>query len=922
MDNAGNKETSLQLTEALKAAELGDIQTAKSSLHDILKTHPGHVDANFELGKLLFESDRLEEARLFLELVVHAIPDHELGLYYLGAITFAQSEWKTSQAIFQKLLSFKPGDSRFLNNLGNIAFEQKEYQSAVEYYQAAVDANPVWWEAMSNKGSALERLNLIPEALSCYEKAYTIAPDEVSLVVATANALLEANSVDRAGQIIDRFRATGPQILETEILHGRILLARGQFDESFLQYQSLLKNAPDIAEVWIDLGHAYCEAMEFDQGTAAFEEAIRRGADELVVGPNFGKALLGAGDFEGALEIFHRMQKLEPLNIDHLLNLSVAYLQAGDENKSFSWLENANRMKPGNVDVLRTMAVRKLNSGDHDTAMELASRIMEFDPGSSIGYHLMAEICQDRSDYEAAIKFVGEGLNHNPSSKLLLHKAFNLQAFHGNNLSAIECGKRCLELFEEDPDIEPRLIHIVQTCCEWEFFAKLSQKIIRNVEHQVGNNQRIATSPNNLQGTSLPYEFLVKAGKNASDQIIRKMEPYRRHTSFNTNPNRYATNSRIRIGYLVPYTTFHSMPLQLLKLVELHDRSKFEIFGYSIMAPDHTNFSKVFVESFDQFRWSESTVELATKIHEDNINILVDNSGHTESNCLDVCALKPAAVSIHYMGYTMSLGAEFMDYVISDPDLITSDQKDAGPEKLIYLCETIFPASGLAANDFVPTRKELGLPEDAFVFCNFNQPFKIEPEIFSTWIDILKAVPDSVLWLGDWNDLANDKLLEFATKEGLDGNRIIFGEIARHGLHLARLSRADLCIDTFFHGGGVTSLDCLWAGLPIISARGETPASRLGSIFLRAHGMPELIVNDLAAYRDLAIRLARDPDRLAEIRQRCDSNRYTNFLFDTPRMVANLERSYEAVWQRFLSDQPPQHIYVSGDGVETENPSG
>jgi protein O-GlcNAc transferase len=918
-DEPAPSDAARQLTESVRLGQLGDTKTAEKTLRSLLDQYPGNTDANCELGKLLYDSDRIDEAMPFFQTVVDSSPSHVLGLYYLGAIAFARSEWEISKAIFLRLLDIKPDDPRFSNNLGNIAFEQADFELAARYYQSAADASPLWWEAHLNKASALEKLGKTTEALSGYDRAYGLAPGETVVVVAITNAYFEAKKIDHAWEILSRFRESGERTLETELLCGRILLVRGKLDECLSHYQTLTEVAPEAPEVWIDYGFACSEAREFDKGIEAFQKALDLGGEELIVGPNYGNALAGAGDFDGALEMFHRMRELEPDNIDYLLKISNACFLADNEEESLRWLEEALNRDPENIEVLRLFTARKQGSGDANAALGWAQKILDIDPASSVGHFLFTEILQKAEEVEEALEYLEKGLAFDPASKLLLHSAFYLHERLGNNVAAVEAGERYLELCPDALDIEAKLIRIVLTCCEWEYFGDFSRDLIANVKQQIADEQEIAVCPNNLQGLPISYDLLVKAGKNASEQIVRKMAFDRRHTSFDIGRDRYGSKGRIKIGYLLPYVIFHSMPMLLIELIERHDRERFEICCYCVREPADSDFGRYFVEKFDKVRWSESPVELAAMIHEDGIGILVDNSGHTEFNCLDVCALRPAPVIVHYMGYTLSLGAEFFDYIISNPDLVTADQKDMGPEKLIYLRESMFPTRWHSVNKNIPDRNELGLPEDAMVFCNFNQPFKIEPRIFSVWLDILTAVPGSVLWLGDWNELATRNMLRFATNQGFDSDRIVFSKIEQHDRHLARLTRADLGLDTFYHGGGVTSLDYLFVGLPVISATGDTPASRLGSIFLRAHGMSDLIAPNLEEYRDLAVQLALNPERLAEIRQRCIRNRDSELLFNSSRMVANLESSYEAIWQRFLSGHHPQHLYVSSESVEFEN---
>ena len=277
---------------------------------------------------------------------------------------------------------------------------------------------------------------------------------------------------------------------------------------------------------------------------------------------------------------------------------------------------------------------------------------------------------------------------------------------------------------------------------------------------------------------------------------------------------------------------------------------------------------------------------------------------------MPVQALKPAPLNMHFMGYDIVLGADFVDYFFSDPISIQDHQKDMGPERIVWFPDTIMPTVRSEISADKSSREQEGLPENSFVFANFNQPFKIEPTVFDIWMNILKAVPDSVFWLGYWNETANANLRKHAASAGVDPNRLVFGNITQHPQHLARLSHADLALDTFFHGGGVTTVDCLWAGLPVVCALGDTPTARLGASIVTAHGLSDLVTENHQEYRSLAIELATDPARMAEIRQRCENNRETSVLFDNDLYVSQLESGYEQAWKRHRDGQGPEHIYL------------
>ena len=935
------------LLQAQQAIATKNLHEATDFYRQALELSPDHVRANFELAGLLHATGRTSEAVVYYQATIDADPGFKSALYDFGAISFGMGDLATAEQLFEQLQTLSPDDPKISNNLGNIAFESGNYEKAANHYRTTMNLAPDWWEAASNLASALTRCGEVSEALELYDKAIQLAPEEAALLIEAANARLENDDIERAAEILNMFRSHGNRTLESELLHGRILLAQDCFDDSIQHYQSLIAVAPDSPEIRVDLGHAFAMASRYRESFEAFEDALTHGASELLVYPNYGKALLEQGNAEKALEKFLIAEELEPDNTGFNLNVANAWYRAGNPDEALKRYRNIIAAAPENVDAILSLATLSQLNGDHQTSMEWADKVLDLEPenisamevraralagtgklekaretGLKIlelapvapeGYLIMATALQEGEDYTAALEMLDEGIRHNPLNRNLLNHAFLIHHLLGNAEETLELGRLCIEAFPEEIEIETKLVNTILSCCEWKLFDKYASHLINAVENRINNDQDVAICLSNLQTLPVDYDLLVRAGRNVSNSIVRSLKYTPGRTDLDIDRDRYSGQQRIRIAYILPYVLFHSMPMQMKDLADRHDRSKFEVYGYCIQEPTEGEFASSLINSFDQFRWSESPVELAAMINEDKIGVLIDNSGHTDISCLDVCALKPAPINIHYIGYSLSLGADFMDYIISDPQIITEDQKDCGPEKMLYLDDSMAPSSREPFADDVPTRQQLGLPDDGFVFSNFNQPFKIDSQIFDVWLDILKAVPGSVMWLGNWYQRANDNLREYAERHGVDGDRFVFSDIVDHGDHLSRLSLSDLCIDTFHHGGGQTNLDCLWAGLPFISARGSTPGSSFGAFMLRAHGLSDLIVENLDDYRDLAIRLAGNPEKLAEVHQRCLDNRDTEPLFDREGMMANLERGYEAVWQRFLSGKPPEHIHVSSE---------
>jgi predicted O-linked N-acetylglucosamine transferase (SPINDLY family) len=258
------------------------------------------------------------------------------------------------------------------------------------------------------------------------------------------------------------------------------------------------------------------------------------------------------------------------------------------------------------------------------------------------------------------------------------------------------------------------------------------------------------------------------------------------------------------------------------------------------------------------------------------------------------------------------MGAEFVDYMIADRTVVPQSQQSSYSEKIIYLPDCYLPSDSIRPPEVNPfLRKQLGLPENAFVFCCFNHVGKLIPSTFDSWMRVLNRVDGSVLWLAHSNSIATANLRREAARRGIASERLIFAtRVDSLAEHRARLGHADLFLDTSPYNAHVTALDAIWAGLPILTLIGEAFAGRVAASLLNAVGLPELIATTPEQYEDLAVSLAENPDRMTEIRAKLLHNRANTRVFDIRRFAANLEAAYAAAFDRHLRGQPPDHIYL------------
>ncbi len=287
----------------------------------------------------------------------------------------------------------------------------------------------------------------------------------------------------------------------------------------------------------------------------------------------------------------------------------------------------------------------------------------------------------------------------------------------------------------------------------------------------------------------------------------------------------------------------------------------------------------------------------------------MDLAGYTTGARPEIPAARVAPVQVNWLGFPGTLGAEFYDYLITDEIITPASDQVFFTERFAYLphCYQINDDRVKAAPE-IPGRDVCGLPPDAFVFCCFNNNYKIDATIFAAWMTILHKVPGSVLWLLKGSDLQKNNLRAEAARLGVDGEQLVFAEPLDKAAHLARHAHADLFLDTLYYNAHTTGSDALRQGVPMITCMGERFASRVGASLLHAVDLDELVVTDLERYIDTAVRLAVDPAVLGQIRSRLRTNLACTSLLDNPGFARSLEQLYQTMWQRFEKGQPPAMI--------------
>jgi predicted O-linked N-acetylglucosamine transferase (SPINDLY family) len=443
-----------------------------------------------------------------------------------------------------------------------------------------------------------------------------------------------------------------------------------------------------------------------------------------------------------------------------------------------------------------------------------------------------------------------------------------------------------------DPaNVTQHWLHLRQKQCRWPLLADWPGL-------QPDNALLAASALSTLALTDDPHVQLATARRFLATRIQPALTPLAQRRSYG--------HPRLRIAYLSGDFCTHPLSLLMVELFELHDRSRFEIYGYCWSPQDGSGLRQRVINAMQHFTRIDTLGDTAAaqRIRADEIDILVDLQGLTAGARPQLLALRPAPIQITWLGFPGSSGHPDIDYLIADAYVIPPEFDECYSESVLYLPHCFQPSDRQREVATPPSRAQCGLPDNAFVFCCFNNNYKITPEVFECWLRILHQVPGSVLWLLADNPWAQAHLLQTARQGGLDPARLVFAQRTAPALYLARYLAADLFLDTYPFNAGTTANDALWLGLPLLTCSGRAFASRMAASLLHHLGLDALISTDLADYEARAVALARSPAALAALRQQLAAVRHSSRVFDMPRLARDLEALYAEVATR-PDDQPP-----------------
>jgi predicted O-linked N-acetylglucosamine transferase (SPINDLY family) len=602
-----------------------------------------------------------------------------------------------------------------------------------------------------------------------------------------------------------------------------------------------------------------------------------------------------------ALSYLERALTLDPLNDDSWSNHGLSLAALGRPEEALASYERVLQRRPNAVEVRYYRALALNAMGRAADALAEFDRVLQFKPDHSAAWVARAGVLWTLGAVDPALESYGRALALAPDMpEALWSRANCLWTRRQNVPGALADLERLLAIRSDFPYTRGALLHMRMHAGDWRDLAHQRAA----VDEGVRSGQRVVEPFAYQALSSSPADLLACARIYARDKYPPLPAPQRR--------SRRA--GRIRVGYLCGEFRAQATMYLAAGLFEEHDRSRFELTAFDNTREDGSAMRRRVLAAFDSCVpiHGLSDRAAAQRVASQEIDILVNLNGYFGAQRLGVFAHRPAPLQVNYLGFPGSLGADYMDYILADAEVIPEGEEQFYSEQVVRLPGSYQINDGLRRSRAGPsTRAAHGLPETDFVFCHFNYSYKIAPEMFAVWLQLLQTVPASVLWLLESNELFAANLRREMARAGIDPSRLIFAPQLENAAHIARLALGDLFLDSLPYNAHTTASDALWAGVPVITCRGKAFPGRVAASLLRAVGLPELIAVDLEQYQAKALMLAGNRVLLQSYRDHLTRDPARLALFDTARTTRQIEAAYEQMLARWTVNLPPVGFSVA-----------
>ena len=653
------------------------------------------------------------------------------------------------------------------------------------------------------------------------------------------------------------------KILETQPTHpdanhnlGVLKVLLNKSADALLLFKIAVESNPSIEQYWYSYSNTLIREKKFKEAEAISRKAIKFKPNFVTIHFNLGFILNEIGKFKEAELSYKKAITLKPEFVEAYYNLGVTLQALGRTDEAVESYKKAIMLKPKFVEAHNNLGVILKDLGKFDDAEASYKKAIEY-----------------KVDYAEALSNLGE-----------------VQKSLGRIDDSLSNYKYAYQLKPDLDYLLGALIHLKMNFCIWDDLPKNINMLTKKI-----NNGEKASTPFALLSLIDDPSIHKKAAE------IYSNDKFPRSNIFPRIPQ-YHDHEKIKIGYFSADFWNHPTSYLTAELYENHDRKKFEIHAFSFGLDTNDKFNIRIKEGVDYFHdvRTMSDYDVVKLVRSLEIDIAIDLKGFTGMNRQGIFAMSTAPIQVSYLGYPGTMAVDYLDYLIADRTLILKEKEKDYSEKIVYMPNSYQPnVSKKSAFKSSLTRQDVGLPNRGFVFCCFNNQYKITPLTFAGWMRILKATDGSVLWLLVSNINAAKNLKKEAVKLGINEDRLIFANYIPNEEHLKRIQLADLFIDTLPYNAHTTASDALRMGLPVLTCIGDSFAGRVAASLLNAVRLPELITTSQDQYESLAIALAKNPEKMKIIKDKLINNLNKTTLYDAALYTRNLEVAYSVMYKRF-----------------------
>jgi predicted O-linked N-acetylglucosamine transferase (SPINDLY family) len=763
--------------------------------------------------------------------------------------------WTEAEQVCREILERDNDDPEALHLLGTLAGQQGRLEQAVDWISRAIALRPDVAEYHNNLGLSLRALGRGEEAILACRRAIALKPD-------FAKAYLSL---------------------------GVLLAEKGAIVEAIDVFQQATRRAPGDPEAWFNLGVASGSAGKVAESIAAYQRAVRIRPEFLPALHGLREAFQSSGQFEAARDVaaqaaHHasinaamdltgqgRLKANIPASLDRFevfMPLAAALREAGRLDAAIVVCRQAVTLKPDDPRGWNNLGVMLGEQGDADEAIAAFREALRLRPAYADAFNNLGLALRGRGLLDEATDALRQAVLHRPDCAEFYNSLASVLKDTGRMPEAVAAYTKAVELNPTDPAIDSNRVYTLLFTSGYDAAALLR-------EHRKWDERH---------------------GRPLADRIKPRL---------NDRPADRPADRRLRVGYVSPHFRAHVVAQWVLPLLEHHDHASFEIFAYSDARP-HTAMTETIHAACDQWRDTAalSHESLADLIRADGIDLLIDLTLHMGENRLPVFARKPAPVQVTFLAYPFTSGLSAMDYRLTDSHLDPPEQGDAGyTERSIHLPETWCCYRPMPAAADLPPGPPPSLASGSITFGCLNNLCKVTPEALSLWCEILTASPRYRLHLTSPPGSTRQRLADFLRARGIDEHRVSFTGPLPLRDYLRQYHHIDIALDPMPYGGGTTTCDALWMGVPVISLFGQTPMSRSGLTLLSNIGLPHLAADSPRNYINAAIHLAEDPAALRQLRAELRGRMLQSPLMDAPRYAKNVEVAYRRMWAMKLKGE-------------------